>query len=137
MPKVSEPQTSSLHGKPGVEPDATAPQTPGLPMKGADLHTEDHGAFKDLSDEFRKATIPAPKTYTQEQVDQMLKLASTGVKVTIERVEGKEEEPEKEEEKHDSSRSSRAIPFVAPPSVGADMMKVEMTKTIILTSLKN
>ncbi len=42
-----------------------------------------------------KATIPAPKTNTQEQVDQTLKLASAGIKVTVERVEGKEGKLEK------------------------------------------
>ena len=44
-----------------------------------------------------KATIPAPKTNTQEQVDQTLKLASAGIKVTVERVEGWEGKLEKEE----------------------------------------
>ena len=75
-----------------------------------------------------KATIPAPKTNTQEQVDQTLKLASAGIKVTVERVEGKEGKLEKEEEKHDSPRSSRATPYVTPPSVSTDMIKVEMEK---------
>ena len=83
-----------------------------------------------------KATIPAPKTNTQEQVDQTLKLASAGIKVTVERVEGKEGKLEKEEEKHDSPRSSRAAPYVTPPSVSTDMMKVEMGKTMVLPSLK-
>ena len=76
------------------------------------------------------------KTYTQEQVDQMLKLASAGINITVERVEGKEGKPEKEEEKHDSPRSLRATPYVAPPSISTDMMKVEMGKSIVLSSLK-
>ena len=42
-----------------------------------------------------KATIPAPKTNTQEQVDQTLKLASAGIKVTVERVEGEGRETRK------------------------------------------
>ena len=83
-----------------------------------------------------KATIPAPKTNTQEQVDQTLKLASAGIMVTVERVEGKEGKLEKEEEKHDSPRSLRATPYVTPISVSTDMMKVEMGKTIVLPSLK-
>ena len=85
-------------------------------MRESDLHTgNDHKGHKDLSEEFRKATIPAPKTYTQEQVDEMLKLASAGMKVSVEKVEGKEGKPEKDEEKHDSLRSSRATPYVALP----------------------
>ena len=48
-----------------------------------------------------KATIPAPKTNTQEQVDQTLKLASAGIIVTVGKVEEKEEKPEKEEEKQE------------------------------------
>ena len=66
----------------------------------------------------------------------MLKLASAGINITVERVEGKEGKPEKEEEKHDSPRSLRATPYVAPPSISNDMMKVEMGKSIILSSLK-
>ena len=77
-----------------------------------------------------------PKTYTQEEVDQMIKLDSAGAKVSVEKVEEKEEKPGKEEEKQESSRSSRAIPYVAPPSVSSDMMKIEMGKTIVLPSLK-
>jgi hypothetical protein len=115
----------------------SAPQTPSKPLRESDLHTgNDHEGHKDLSEEFRKATIPVPKIYTQEQVDQMLKLASAGINITVERVEGKEGKPEKEEEKHDSPRSLRATPYVAPPSISNDMMKVEMGKSIILSSLK-
>ena len=110
------------HGKPGVVPTATALQTSSKPMNEPDLHSEDDPG-------------PAPKTYTQEQVDQMLKLASAGINITVERVEGKEGKPEKEEEKHDSPRSLRATPYVAPPSISNDMMKVEMGKSIILSSL--
>ena len=66
----------------------------------------------------------------------MVKLASAGVKVSVEKVEGKEGKPEREEEKHDSLRSSRAIPYVAPPSSSSDIMKIEMGKTIVLPSLK-
>jgi hypothetical protein len=50
--------------------------------------------------------------------------------------ESKEGKPEKEEEKHDSPRSLRATPYVAPPSISTDMMKVEMGKSIVLSSLK-
>ncbi len=66
----------------------------------------------------------------------MLKIASAGIKVTVEKVEGKEGKLEKEEWKHDSLRSSRDTPYVAPPSVSSDLMKVEMGKTIVLSSLK-
>ena len=117
-------------------PTKTAPQTP-KPLREEDLHTGNpHEGRKDLSKEFRNATVPMPKTYTQEQVDQMLKLASAGIKVTVEKVEEKEGKPEKEEEKQESSRSSRAIPYVAPPSVSSDMMKIEMGKAIVLPSLE-
>ena len=74
---------------------------------------------------------------TQEQVDQMLKLASAGIKVTVEKFEEKEGKPEKEEEKQESFRSSRATPYVAPPSVSSDMIKIEMGKTIVLRSLED
>ena len=118
-------------------PTKIAPQTPSKPLRESDLHTgNDHEGHKDLSEEFRKATIPAPKTYTQEQVDEMLKLASVGMKVSVEKVEGKEGKPEKDEEKHDSLRSSRATPYVAPPSVSSDIMKIEIGKAIVLPSLK-
>ncbi len=33
-------------------------------------------------------------------------------------------------------RSSRANPYVTPPSVSTDMIKVEMVKTMVLPSLK-
>ncbi len=33
-------------------------------------------------------------------------------------------------------RSSRATPYVTPPSVSTDMIKVEMEKTMVLPSLK-
>ena len=93
-----------------------AHQTPSKPLKESDLQTgNDHEGHKDLSEEFRKASIPTPKTYTQEQVGQMLKLASAGIKVSVEKVEEKEGKPEKEEEKHDSLRSSRATPYVPLP----------------------
>jgi hypothetical protein len=63
----------------------------------------------------------------------VLKLASAGIKVTVEKVEGKEGKLKKEEEKHDSPRSSRATPYVSPPSVSSGLMKVEMAKTIVLS----
>ena len=69
-------------------------------------------------------------------MDQTLKLASEGIKVSVEKVEGKEGKPEKEEEKHDSLRSSRAITYVAPLSGSSDIMKIEIGKTIVLPSLK-
>ena len=77
----------------------------------------DHDSHQSPSDQFKAATIPALKViFTQEHVEQMLKLASEGVKVTFEKVEGKEGKLEKEEEEHDSSQSLRATPYVAPPS---------------------
>ena len=55
VPKATEPQTPSLHGKPGVVPEATAPQTPSKPLRESDHHTgNDHEGHKDLSEEFRK-----------------------------------------------------------------------------------
>ncbi len=82
------------HGWPGVV--LSAPQTPSKPLREEDLHTGNpHEGHKDLSEEFRKATIPMPKTYTQEQVDQMLRLASAGIKATVEKVEEKERETQK------------------------------------------
>jgi hypothetical protein len=85
-------------------------------LRESDLHTgNDHEGHEDLSEEFRKVTIPAPpKTYTQEQVDQTLKLASAGIKVTVERVEGKEGKLEKEEEKHDSPPILESYPLCDP-----------------------
>ena len=107
-------RNGTLHGRPGVVPTTTAPQTPSKPLKEEDLHTGNpHEGRKDLSEDFGGASIPMSKTYTQEQVDQMLKLASAGAKITVEKEEEKEEKPEKEEEK--SSRSSRAVPYVALP----------------------
>ena len=129
-------RNGTLHGRPGVVPTTTAPQTPSKPLREEDLHTGNpHEEQKDLSEEFRRATIPMPKTYTQEQVDQMLKLASAGAKVTVEKEGEKEEKPEKEEEK--SSRTSRAIPYVAPPSISSDVMKVEVGKAIVSPSLED
>jgi hypothetical protein len=56
-------------------PTTTAPQTPNKPLREEDLHTGNpHEGHKDLSEEYRRATVPTPKTYTQEQVDQMLKV---------------------------------------------------------------
>jgi hypothetical protein len=45
----------SHHGKPGVVPTTTAPQTPSKPLRESDHHTgNDHEGHKDLSEEFRK-----------------------------------------------------------------------------------
>ena len=96
----------------------------------------DHDSHQSPSDQFKAATIPALKViFTQEQVEQMLKLASEGVKVTFEKSRGRKGNLKKEEEEHDSSQSLRAPPYVAPPSVSSDLMKVKMGKTIVLLSL--
>jgi hypothetical protein len=61
-------------------------------MKESELDRSglDHDSHQSPSDQFKAATIPALKViFTQEQVEQMLKLASEGVKVTFEKSRGR------------------------------------------------
>lgn len=59
-------------------------------MKELDRSWFDHDSHQSPSDQFKAATIPALKViFTQEQVEQMLKLASEGVKVTFEKSRGR------------------------------------------------
>ncbi len=63
-------------------PTPVAPQIPSKHMKESK-----HDSHQSPSDQFKAATIPSLKViFTQEQVEQMLKIASEGVKVTFEKV---------------------------------------------------